>query len=72
MLIQQKKLNKPTRGEVKERPHWSKGWAHLVYTKEEEAQISSYPTNYYVKSAGQWKTQVGKAIFPRDQAGDLP
>ena len=32
---------------------WS--WPHFDYTKEEEAQISSYPTNYYLESEHQWK-----------------
>jgi hypothetical protein len=71
VLIQWKKLNKPTSGEVKEWPHWGSARPHLVYTKEEEAQISSYPTNYYLKSEDQWKTQEGKVILPWDQAGDL-
>jgi hypothetical protein len=68
MLIQRKKLNKPSSREVKEWHYWAKGWPHLVNTKEEEAQISSYSANYSLKSVGQWKTQERKVILPWDQA----
>jgi hypothetical protein len=48
-----------------------KGWPHLEYTKEERTQIASHPTNYYLEKEGQWHTQKGKTILPRNQAKDL-
>ena len=50
---------------------WTKGWPHLEYTAKEEAQITGYPTNYYLKEEGQWCTLKGETILPRCQAVDL-
>lgn len=47
---------------------WTKGWPHLEHTAEEKAQIASHPTNYYLEEKGQWLTQEGKTILPREQA----
>jgi hypothetical protein len=50
---------------------WTKGWPHLEYTEEEKTQIASHPTSYYLEKEGQWHTQEGKLVFPREQAKDL-
>ena len=50
---------------------WTKGWARLEYTEEEEVQITGYPTNFYLKEDRLWCTLKGETILPRRQAVDL-